>query len=172
MSRLDWKRGRFNVDYEQNEINAALRGRQNEIGDTVDWYRFDRENSVIDDIYDEGTGSGKHFRGPFTVPVMHVVREEGMAEENPEGLYYSDSIHVTAAFDQLRRAGFSFVDLDHQKWLKDRIVYDDRVFRVTRLEVLGQVKRRDVIVSIDALQERGDELVNDAQFARWSAPQR
>jgi len=169
MSRLDWKRGRFSVDFEQNEINSGLRGRQGETGDSVDWYRFDSEASVMDDIYDEGTGTGKAYRGPFVVPMLHVVREEGSNENTDTGTYWNDSVHATASFDQLRRAGFTFLDLDHQNYLKDRFVYDDRVFRVTRLEVLGQIKKRDVIVSIDATQVKGDELTNDAQFKRWSA---
>jgi len=37
-----------------------------------------------------------------------------------------------------------------------------------KINVLGQIQRRDLIVSIEATQVRGDELVNDAQFAKYS----
>jgi hypothetical protein len=168
MARLDWKRGRFSLDYEQNEVDASLRGRQDETGDTVNWYRFDREDSEVSDIYDEGYGEGLVFRGPFPVPMMHVVREEGSDQNTPEGQYWNDTIHATASFRMLERAGFTFLDLEHQNYLRDRFVYDDRVFRVTRMEVLGQIQRRDVVVSLDATELKGDELVNDKQFARWS----
>jgi hypothetical protein len=170
MARLDWKRGRFSLTYEQDQMDAALRGRQDEIGDSVNWYRFDKADSVMDDIYDEGVGIGRVYKGPFPVPMMHVVHDEGPNENGDGGFYYNDSVHATASFDQLRRrAGFQFVDIDHQLYLKDRLVYDDRVFRITRLSIIGQVNRRDVIVSIDATQVKSEELVNDAQFRDWSA---
>jgi hypothetical protein len=64
--------------------------------------------------------------------------------------------------------GFTDQDIDHQKYLTDRIVYDDSVFRVTSISVLGQIQNRDIIVGLECVQMKPDELVNDAQFSRWS----
>lgn len=166
MGRLDWKRGRFNTDtWETKEINGALRGYQStQVYDEVEYYRFSHRLSEMGDIYDEGVGVGKVFRLPVTVPVLHVNHEEGVNENTDEGFYFNDDLYVTASFDQLYRTGLVFQDIHTQKYLKDRIVYDTRVFRVTNMSILGQVRERDVIVAIRATQVKPDELVNDPQF--------
>lgn len=164
MSRLDWKRGRFSMDLETNEIEGALRGRQDQTGDEVHYYRFLEADSEMDDLYDEGSGAGRVFAGPIPVPVMHATHEEGPAEQRREGFYYNDNLHVTAGYVMLRRIGLTDMDINTQSYLKDRIVYDGRVFRVLKIEVLGQIQRRDVIVSLDATQMRADEFTGDPQF--------
>ncbi|WP_019629573.1 hypothetical protein [Actinomadura atramentaria] len=170
MARLDWKcGGAFTADYETNEIHGALHGFQHSHGDQVDWYRYlEQPISGIHAIYDEGDGRGRLWAAPINLPVLHVVRLEGRQEDRPEGGYYSDNIHVTASFNQVTRTGLTRLDIRHHRYLKDRIVYDDRVFRVLSIAVLGQVQTRDIIVSVDAAMVKPDELVNDQQFAAWA----
>lgn len=159
------------MDYETNEIEGALRGRQDLAGDQIEYYRFSKEDSQTDDLYDEGAGVGRVFDGPIPVPVMHATHEEGPAEQRNEGFYYNDNIHVTAGFTMLRRTGLTDMDLQSQSYLKDRIVYDGRVFRVLDIKVLGQIQRRDIIVAIDATQMRPDEMTGDPQFAAFATAQ-
>jgi hypothetical protein len=169
MGRLDWKtHGRFNANYETTDIMATLRGRQTEIGERVEYYRFSHTDPSGDDLYDEGTGQGKIFVGPYRIPALHVVHNQGPAHDTTQGLYTVDNLSVTASFDALRKMGFTDQDIDHQKYLTDRIVYDDSVFRVTSISVLGQIQNRDIIVGLECVQMKPDELVNDAQFSRWS----
>lgn len=167
--RLDRKRGRFNIDFETNEIMAGLRGAQAVGGDYIDYYRFDSEDSAKDDIYDEGTGAGRTYVGPVDLPVWHVMHMEGGQDVEEAGLYYRDSLHVTILFDTFQKVGLTQADLVHQHYLRDRIVYNDKVFAVTKMDVMGQIQQRDVVISVDAEQVRSDELVGDKQFARWSA---
>lgn len=168
MSRLDWKRGRFSMDMETNEIEGALRGRQDLAGDQIMYFRFSAEDSEMDNLYDEGSGAGRVFNGPIPVPVLHATHEEGPAEQRNEGFYFSDNIHVTAGYEMLRRVGFSNQDINTGSYLKDRIVYDGKVFRVLKVEVLGQIQRRDTIVAIDATQMKPDEFTGDPQFAAYA----
>lgn len=166
-SRLDWKRGRFDVDrFETNEINGAIRGFQSTtVYDEIQYYRFVERLSQVHDIYDEGDGAGKVYRLPVTVPVLHANHDEGSNEDTDTGFYFNDDLYVTASFDQLFRTGLVFQDIRTNKYLKDRIVYDTRVFRVTDMHILGQVRERDIIVGIQATAVKPDELVNDPQFA-------
>lgn len=170
MARTDAKVGRFSVDYETNEINAAIRGWVGVNGDHLDYYRYDKADSIEDDIYDEGSGVGKEYLLIPSVPVLHVVHTEGTDEDLDTGWYYNDLLHVTASVDMLRHIGYQDLDLQTGSFLKDRIQYDDKIFRVTGIKVLGQVQRRDIIVTMDATQVKWDELVDDAQFARWATP--
>ncbi|RZU35930.1 hypothetical protein EV284_3413 [Streptomyces sp. BK022] len=171
MSRLDWKRsGRFNANYETTEIMASLRGRQHEIGEMVQYYRYSHTDPAAEDLYDEATGQGKVYAGPYRIPALHVIHSQGASQDTPQGLYSVDNLSITASFDSLRKMGFTDQDVKHGKYLTDRIVYDETVFRVTSIAVLGQIQNRDIIVGIECAQVNPDELVNDAQFAHWAQP--
>lgn len=168
MSRLDWNGGRFHVDYETNEIYRGLRGWQREVGDYAYYYRFAYDQSNVDPVYGEATGpNGRVFFGPINIPALHVLHTEGAVEEAPEGFTYHDRIHVTASFDQLKRTGLTALDLNTQGYLKDRIVYDNKVFRVYNAQILGQIQRRDIIVTFDGVQLKPEDMVNDVQFAEY-----
>lgn len=168
MARLDWKHGRFSETYEVNEIHGAIYGHVHNFGDFVDWYRFLREDSHSHDVYDEGEGVGRVYGPPIHMPVIHATHDEGRNEDLVEGFYFRDSLHLSASFSQLTRAGLTRMDLEAPTYLKDRIVYDTRVFRVTAISVLGQIRQRDIVVGIDCTQVKPDELVNDLQFAKWA----
>ncbi|MFE6745955.1 hypothetical protein ACFVGM_08900 [Kitasatospora purpeofusca] len=167
-SRLDWKRGRWNVNAETSAIHRGLRGWQRTAGDSIVYWRFDFAGSQVDDVYDEGAGGGKAYYGPMTVPVLHVDhREAPNAQPRDSGLYVVDQLYVTASFDQLERAGLSYLDLQHGSVQRDRVAYDNALYDVTHADVRGQVRRRDVIVSLVCTQVMNDELVNDPVFADY-----
>jgi len=167
MARLDWKRGRFSPDQEVNEIEEGFRGYTQGYGDHIEYFRFMRESSTVHDIYDEGTEGGRVYNGPIDLPCLQVIHEEAGNEDNDTGFYYNDDLHVTLGFKEYARAGFPHPDLATADYLLDRIVYDNKVFRVMKINVLGQIQRRDIVVSIEATQVKPDELVNDAQFAKY-----
>ena len=123
---------------------------------------------MMHDIYDEGTEGGRKYNGPIKLSCLQVIHEEAGNEDTDIGFYYSDDLHVTLSFKTFEKAGFPHPDSDTAEYLRDRIVYDNKVFRVMKISILGQIQRRDVIVSIEATQVKGDELVNDSQFAKYS----
>lgn len=171
MGRIGWKGGRFSVDFETSEIYRGLRDWHRWTGDNIYYYRFAYDQSTKDPTYGEATGPlGRVYFGPNLVPALHVIHIEGDNDNTEEGFYYNDRAHVTMSFDQVKRMGLSKMDLNTQNYLKDRFVYDDKVFRVTSVQILGQIQQRDIIVSVDATQVKPDELVNDVQFAQYSTP--
>lgn len=171
MGRLDWKRGRFNQDFEVGEIALGLRGYQSsQIEAEILYFRFDADASVMDDIYDEGDGVGRVYRPGVVLPVLHAAHDEGENQDTDTGFYFNDNIYITASFDQMFRSGLTFMDIQHETYLKDRLLYDQKVFRVTQIHVLGQIEQRDNIVSIEATQVKDDELINDTQFLELLEP--
>lgn len=168
MSRTDWKRGRFGVGYEDRAIADALRAWQSQYGDQLDYYRFERDLSQVDPVYDEAVGAGKQYLGPIVLPVLHIVHTQGDNRAGGTvGFYSSDTLQATVAFRQFTRTGLSIPDLRDERYLKDRCVYDGKVFRITRILSLGQVQRADLILAIEAIQVNADELADDPQFAAW-----
>lgn len=166
MSRLDWKRGRFETDWETQEIHRGLRGFQSsQVYDDIEYFRFDMEASQSHNIYGEAFDKGKVYRPSVTVPCLHVTHDEGENQNADTGFYVNDNIYITASFDQFFRTGLTFADIEHEKYLKDRFSYDGKLFRVENIHILGQVRGgRDIILSIEGTQVKPDELANDPQF--------
>jgi len=167
VSRLDRKQGRFSPVFESYEIDAALGDHQSVYGQEINYFRFSHELTQSHDIYDEGAGAGRVYFAPVKIPVLQVIREEGPATQEQGGLYWTDTIRVIAAFRQLINAGLTELDIQHGRYLKDRFVYDQRLFRVTAIRIMGQVRYRDVIVSIEGVQLKREDILNDPQFSAW-----
>jgi len=171
IDRAGWKGGRFSVDFETASIYGGLRDWQRWTGDQFYYFRFAYDQSSNDPVYGEADSpNGRVYDGPMLIPALHVLHTEGANDDGVDGFYYNDTAHITMSFDQIKRMGLDRVDLNTQNYLKDRFVYDTKVFRVTRMEVMGQIQQRDIIVSIDATQVKPDEMVNDLQFAQYAAP--
>lgn len=169
MGRVDFKRGRFTVGAETRSIEKGLRGYQTVAGDFVDYYVFHYELSTTDPVYDEATSAGRVFHGPFSVPVLHVIHTQGDDRAGgTQGFYTSDTLQVTAGWRQLARVGLTRTDVRTNHYLRDRLVYDEKVFRINKMTALGQIKRADLIVEIEGTQLKPDELVDDAQFAVYA----
>lgn len=167
-SRADWKRGRFGINAETTAIHRALRGWQARTGDSVTYFRFQRAESEMHDVYDEATGAGRVFYGRWQVPALHVTHvEAGNTDPRDSGLYVTDTLRVVLEFDQLAKFGLTAIDIRHGSYQRDRIAYDGLLYGVQQVTVLGQMRRRDVIVSIDAVQIHNDELVNDPAFIAY-----
>lgn len=170
MGRLDWESGRFDVDYEMREINSSLRGWQANFGDQILYFRFWGEESKVHDIWDEALPDGRVWHPAQMVKVLHATHVEGGNEDRSEGQYYNDNFYATASFSQLKRIGFTELDLQYQSFLRDRVVYDFRVFRITRINVVGQIQQEDPIVSIEGVQVKPDEMINDKGFESFAHP--
>jgi hypothetical protein len=164
-SRLDWKHGRFGANAETTGIHRGLRAWQRLAGDSFTYWRFDYSSSEVHPVYDEGAGTGKAWYAAWEIPALHVNHgEAGNLEPRDAGLYVMDSLVVTCEFQQLAKAGLTKVDLKHGSYQRDRITYDNVVFAVKRVDIEGQIRRRDIIVTISATQIMNDELVNDPTF--------
>lgn len=167
MARIDWKRGRWGAEVETQQIADALRGYQPAFGDQISYFRFDLSRSVKDSIYDEAISTGRAFNGPVDIPVLHVIHDFGENTLEDAGLYTNDEIQVTCGFRQLSRTGLTHVDLRNGRYLRDRLAYDDKLFRVLGMSVHGQIVRSDIIITIRATQLKSDEIADDAMFRQY-----
>jgi hypothetical protein len=61
-------------------------------------------------------------------------------------------------------------DIDTNNYEFDRIVYDEKVFRVTEIAIRGKIVTRPTIVTITATQLKPDELVEDSAFINYNEP--
>lgn len=166
--RTDWKRGRFGINTETTLIHRALRGWQNRTGDTLTYFRFQRAESDMHEVYDEATGAGRVYYGRWQLPALHVTHVESPnVDPRDSGLYVTDALRAVLEFDQLVKHGLTEMDIKHGSFQRDRVAYDNALYAVQRVNILGQIRRRDIVVVIEAEQIQNDELVNDPMFRQY-----
>lgn len=169
-SRLSWKNSRrWNSTAETSRIFKNIRGWRDNWGDWLLYYRFDRSQSEMDDIYDEGIGVGRFYQEPLQLDTMHTTHIEGRNQNGQFGFYFNDELTATLSYETFILTGMTDADVSTSQYLNDRILYDNKIFRVTQIAIEGQIQRRDIIVQITATQVKPDELTNDPQFKKWSA---
>lgn len=168
MGRLDWKKGRWSADQETDRIYKAMRGWRDVSGDWIDYYRFNQAATVLDPIYDEAIGEGRVYSQRIRVPVLHAILIVGDNENTDMGFYFNDTLEVICAFDQFIGVGMDYAELLSGDFLKDRIYYNQKVFRVVQIEPRGKIQERPTLIHISATQLKPDELVDDQLFAQWS----
>lgn len=169
MSRADWKaHGRFNTDTETNMIFEGIHGWRHAYGDQLPYFRYNAGGTEYDDVYGEASGTGRAYDGPFNLPAIHVTHIRGANENGPVGFYYNDDLTATIAFDQYTQSGMILSDVDTGNYDKDRVVYDQKAFRITQISIRGQIQQRDTIVVINATELKPDELVDDAVMAQYT----
>lgn len=172
MSRVGWKGGRFSVDYETAEIYEGLRDWQRWTGDKFNYFRFAYDQSSVDPVYGESnSNNGRIYFGPNLMPALHVIHVEGDNQNGVDGFYYNDEAHITLSFDQINRLGIGAASLitQTQEYLKDRFEYRGKIYRVTNIQILGQIQRKPIIITIDGTQVKPEEMVNDIQFSQYVA---
>lgn len=145
-----------------------MKGWQSSFGDWMGYYRWNPELTIMDPVYDEAVGDGLIYYPALNLPCMHVTHVEGGNEYGEYGFYYNDDLDAIIPFDQFIQCGMSLADIATGNYLKDRVFYDRKLFRVTNLSIRGQIQERDIVIALTATQLKPDELVNDVMFAEWS----
>lgn len=167
--------GRYFTDlYERHRINRDIRQEQEDHGMIVLWYFYAPQDTVPNDVYDEGDArlGGRRWKmPPLRVPVLSADRVEGARQPTDFGFYTVDTIRIRVSFQQATDAGLlPELSLNTDLHLQDRVVYDRRVFELEDLNVTGQFDSsgQDVMVLVSGTRVRPDELVNDPDFKEFA----
>jgi hypothetical protein len=170
MSKLDWKHGRWGPDAETDLIFKAMRGWADRSGDWIDYYRFSSQYTSVDPVYDEASGEGRIYSPRVRIKTLHNTLIFGENQNTDMGFYFNDSLETIIAFDQFANVVMSYPDILASDFTKDRIYYNQKVFRVLSVNPRGKIQQRPTIIHISSTQLKPDELVDDQIFAQWSQP--
>jgi hypothetical protein len=170
VSRGDFKAkgGRFNTDAETLRMFDGMRGWENAYGDYILYFELNSQQTQYDDVYNEAIGVGRVYNNPIRLPCLHVTHMRGENENGEVGFYYNDDLTATVSSQMFQTSGMILARVDTGEYMRDRLVYDQKVFRVTKLSVLGQIQERDTIISIEATEVKPDELVDDADWSQYT----
>jgi hypothetical protein len=166
--------GRFDSDFETDDILVGVdTDLKNPVGTSALWYIYDSVNTVLDPIYDvgqdiSGTLGGKRWTGPYTIPVVRAVINQGDAPTSAIGYYNADTLHLTFNIEDVQRIAPNVVanpDLQN----RGRIVWKDQVYRPYGVQQRGIVSERFTILSVDCIQVMPEEMQNDPQFQSYAS---
>jgi hypothetical protein len=165
--------GRFKIDFETLSMDEGIVDElRDPVGTTVKWWTWDptalaaNYGTWVDPIYDVSSqegNQGRRWNDPFDLPVIMAQQIRSTNVMNERGFYVTDTLRLVVAVDDLNRLIPDIVDnpTDH---IKDRVVFQRKVFVPTRVLPRGRYKERYAVVTIDCNQVNAEELVNDPQF--------
>jgi hypothetical protein len=169
VSRADRKNaGRFSTDAETRRIYSAIEGWSDSFGDYVAYFRLDTQATQYDEVYEEAIGPGRVYAAPINLRCIHVTHVRGENDNGEYGFYYSDDLIFPVQYDIFIKSGMSLADVETESYERDRVVYDQKVFRITKISIEGKIQKRPTVVSFEATQMKRDELVDDAQFSQFA----
>lgn len=176
--------GRFNVLSEQGSIiSGVTKELVRTVGNDIDWWFYDSENTVVDDIYDVGSslsGGGVRWVGPISVPTVNATIDHGMTVQNERGFYNTDLISVTINMDVIKDGSdllgsnsstipqLAGIETNPDRYLRDRIVYRGQVFSITQVFPRGLIVEDYTLITLRGEQVNAEELVNEPQFQSYA----
>lgn len=161
--------GRFSVNYEMDSYSLGIDEEiQRTVGGELPWWRFDAAATVTDDLYDIGSAyGGRAYLPPRALKYLTAQIFQGQTVQNDRGFYNADNLRLTVNMADFVRVFPSIVP-ETDSFLRDRAVFNEKVFRPTRVYLRGRVTDRYTIVTMDLVEVKEEELINDPQF-RWAA---
>lgn len=178
------RQGRFSVDHErQSIISGTTKEIVETVGNKVEWWFFDSENTIVDPIYDVGDSGelgGRKWIGPLVVPTINSVIEQGVTEQNNRGFYNTDILLLTVNMDVIYNGGsllgsneatlprLSMIETNPDHYLQDRVVYRGEVFSPRKVYPRGLITDKYTLITIQCNQVNSEELVNDLQFQKYA----
>jgi hypothetical protein len=182
--RGDKREGRFSIDFERDSnISGTTKELIHTVGTSVEWYIYDKVNSLIDPIYDvgaAGVGGGRKWKPALKIPVVQGHLEQGVTLHDDRGFYNTDILNITINVDVLENAvslygavadnirKLSTMDIFPDLYLRDRVVFRSEVFSPVKVGLHGLIKEKYTLVSIQCHQVNSEEMVNDSQFQQFA----
>ena len=173
MTRACSPGGRFTTDFETRAIADAIgMDLQKPVGTTAQWWKFDVDNTEVDPIYDTGTNypsytGGKMYTGPYSLPIVRAIIQQGQAKTSQQGFYNADLLHLTVNSTDMEKlipgSMFNPDDID-----RDRVVWKGEIWRPFQAQQVGVVAEGFTLLAIDLIQVMPEEMQNDPQFLTYA----
>lgn len=160
--------GRFTADYEIDSYSAGINeDLQRVVGGEIPWWKFDEEATTVDDVYSVGSddGGGRRYKPHRMLPYIVAQVFQGQTDQSDRGFYNADNLRLSIHMPDFKRV-FPNIVPEVDQFLRDRAIFNGKLFRPSRIYLRGRVLDHYTIVTMDLVEVKGEELVNDPQF-RW-----
>src|ERR1035441_1159716 len=117
----------------------------------------------------DAKSQGKFNTDVETSKVLDVLTDYGKGQGDWLDYYHLDEENAASiSYRLFEQAGMTEADIRDGRYERDRVVYKEKVFRITTLNIQGQIQRREIIVGLEGSQLKPDELVGDVAFAKYA----
>ena len=161
--------GRFDADFETDLVEDGIeRDLKNPVGTHALWWVYDPATSTIDPIYDTASESfGRNWKGPYKLPIVRAVINQGKVPQDERGFYNSDSLHLTILGRDIEKIDKNVLNNpDVQN--RGRILWKGELFRPYGVQQRGIIAERFTLVVVDCMQIMPEESVNDNMFLDYA----
>lgn len=161
--------GRFTTSYEIDSYTSGIQeDLQRPVGGSLPWWRFDDEETEVDDLYTVGSyDGGRRYRKPRALDFITARLYQGQTHQSDRGAYNADVLSLSVSRKDFEKV-FPNVVPDVDNFLPDRAVFQNTIFRPTHFSLRGWVSDYYTIISVEMIEVKGEELVNDPQFEEMS----
>ncbi len=160
--------GRFTIDDELDNIHDGMhQDLQMPAGQWVQWWQYDETKTTKDAIYDTPTYAspeGKYWKRPIVIPCLAAQVFQGQTHHDDRGFYNIDRLHLTIDTKTVWRLLPSLPN-GADAHLKDRVVFRGQAYSPYQVWARGQVFDTYTVLTVDLIQVKADEMVNDPQFS-------
>lgn len=160
--------GRFTIDDELDNIHDGMhQDLQMPAGQWVQWWQYDETKTTKDAIYDTPTyesPEGKYWKRPIVIPCLAAQVFQGQTHHDDRGFYNIDRLHLTIDMKTVWRLLPSLPN-GADAHLKDRVVFRGQAYSPYQVWARGQVFDTYTVLTVDLIQVKADEMVNDPQFS-------
>lgn len=164
------EQGRFSVPFERRSIATGMDyDLQRQVGQSIQWWIFDKTQTQVDDVYDVGDSTGgRKYKSPITIPTLNAVIIQGEVRQTERGFYNTDVFRATVNITEIDSHLQDSISDALNDYYLDRIVYRHEVFVPTRVYPRGLVGDKYTVFTIEADQVNPEQLVNDPQFLDYA----
>lgn len=157
--------GRFTIPFELNSISDGIEeDNGNPLNMFVDWWRYSKDSSSIDPIYDVGDyDGGRVWKPPVRLRIIRQTVNQGPVYPNDRGFYTQDDMTFIVNEREFR-SKLPHIPYEPDPFLKDRITWRGKVFHPFLVNPRAHLYNTAVTVAINATQVNPEELVNDPQW--------
>lgn len=182
--RGDKREGRFSIDFERaSSISGVTKELVHTVGTSIEWFIYDKVNSLIDPIYDvgaNGVGGGRMWKPGIKIPAINANMDQGTTMHDERGFYNTDTLNITFNMDVIENAislygtvaenirKLSTITDNPDLYLRDRIVFRNEVFSPVRVGLDGLLTDKYTIVTVQCVQVNAEEMINDSQFQQFA----
>jgi hypothetical protein len=161
--------GRFSMDYETDAIQDGIDwDLKNPVGTQALWWVYDPTTTTVDPIYDVGyMNYGKSWKGPFKLPIVRAIWEQGEVPQDERGFYSADTLHLTVNGRDIVKIDSNVLNNPDIE-TRGRILWKGQIYRPQGVQQRGIIGERYTLVTIDCVQVMPDEMINDHQFLSYA----
>lgn len=136
-----------------------MKGYQYDIGQWVQWFRFNKPATTSDPVY--GTGPQRVWYDPVTVPCFISESQRASQNFSDDGLYLINRLHLIISYDAWWGSNMPDPDPYRQNHTNDRVGYQHTLYGVDSFYPQGKVGNNFLTISCDLREVALEEYQED-----------